>query len=332
MSEKLYLLTPAGRMVQGDCFAGSDKDQNGRPRVDKSGQPKMQWYIGLAIAKTDPDFAVFWGQVQQKAAIDFPNGAAGMPTFAWKLIDGDAPEHAGKEGFPGHYILRLTTGYAPTVIDTAYQVLTDPNAVKRGYFLQVSVSVAGNGEPPNGKPGVYINPMQIMLIGYGVEISNAPPPEQVFANRATILPPGASATPLAPASAGVAVGLPGAAAVPLQVAPAAAIPGQPAPVPGYAPQPGAVVPGAGPPTYAVPPAAIPVALQPAVAAVPVAPVPQAAPPLPGAVVPAQPVVAAIPGQPVPVAPAAAVVPVAGFLAPQPAPIAGQINPATGLPF
>ena len=300
MSEKLYLLTPAGRLVQGDCFKGSDKDANGRPRVSQSGQPKMQWYMGLAIANTDPAFATFWAQVQAKAQEDFPNGSAQLPTFAWKLIDGDATEHASKPGFPGHYVLRLTTGFQPQVIDRARQQITDPETVKRGCYLQVAVSVQGNSEPQTGKPGVYINPMTVMLIGYGEAISSAPPLDQVFATIAP-LPAGASATPLAPAPAGIAPtaapgAIPAVAGGPPVVA-ADAVPPVAAPLPAPIPVPAAS------PIYAAPAEAIPPAVAPVID--PVA----APPPMPGTVTPvtAAPVVAA------PVA--ATVTPAPGFLTP-----------------
>ncbi len=196
MTEKIFINTPAGRLVQGDCFRGSDKDQNGGTRTTKDGQPRVEWFIGLAIRKDDPNWPAFWSQVTQKAMMDFPQGETQLPAFAWKYVDGDAPDQISKTGCPGCHVLRLSTGIQPTVVDRNFTQLTDPNTVKRGYYVQVNVGICGNGQPSNGKPGVYMNPEMIMLLGYGEEITSGPSPEQIFANPAA-LPPGASATPLA---------------------------------------------------------------------------------------------------------------------------------------
>ena len=61
--EQVKLTTPVGRFVMGDAFNGSDKDQSGRPRFDKSGKPKVTFFMGLAIPKSDPGWQEFWQQV-----------------------------------------------------------------------------------------------------------------------------------------------------------------------------------------------------------------------------------------------------------------------------
>lgn len=258
MPEPIYLPTPVGRFVMGDCFVGDDTDHTGRPRVDKQGRPKMQWFVALACPKGD-EFNTFWAQVQQKAQMDFPGGECQSPTFAWKYEDGDSPKHAGKDGFAGCWILKMQSGFAPTIYDNTEhpQVINDPNAIKRGYFLQFQISVVGNGEPATGKPGIYVNGVAGMLMGYGAVITSGPSPEEMFAKRGA-LPPGASATPL-PAAQGVPGGTPPQQAGPgvLPAGPvtgvAGTVPAQPMPgmgpsVPGAtgAPsQPGAVAPAPG---------------------------------------------------------------------------------------
>ena len=252
MGELVTVITPVGRFVQGDAFAGSDKDHQGRPKTDKAGNPKMQWFVGLAIAKTDPGWAALWQTITEVAQRDFPAGEYGAPNFAWKVVDGDAQVNAGKEGFPGHFILRCTSGFAPTVHDNTPQalVLTDPNTVKRGYYVRLSLSIRGNGEPANGKPGLYLNLGMVQFCGYGPEIRGGPDPVAVFAAPAA-LPPGASATPVATGPAPAPAPTPGQQ----WVAPPAAgplgpgqdpahwqAPGAPSPQPG-APAPGYLAPG-----------------------------------------------------------------------------------------
>ncbi len=328
LNQSLVIVTPVGRFVQGDVWTGNPNDMQGRARP--SGP---QWYVGLACLK-GPEWDTFWQQVVAKAQADWPQGQWQLPAFAWKLVDGDDPKHAAKEGFPGHYILRLASNYAPRVVDSqpvpqpipapAIDLATGrrlPSDVERGCYLQVQVGIVGNDNVE--KPGVYLNLGLTMRVGYGSAIQSGPPPEQVFAQRGA-LPAGASQVPVAQ---------PAGAAVPA----AAAVPGQPVPQPatGTVPgQPAAAGPGMVPAQPAPVAGAIPGQPNAAAGAVPPTAVPGAPAAIPGAVgapaaVPGQPapVAGAVPGQPVAGAPqvavgvpgavpgAAGVVPNAGFLQP-----------------
>ena len=277
MSESTYELTPVGRFVQGDCFAGSDKDHQGNQRRDQQGNPKIQWFVGLAIQK-GPEFDTFWAKVQAKAQLDFPQGDWGQPGFAWKCEDGDAAKHVGKDGFANSWVLKLTSGYAPKVFfgigQATPQAIVDPNQVRRGAYLQVEVGICGNSQKPaaaGGKPGMYLNLGRVLLVGYGPEISSAPPVEEVFKNRGA-LPPGASTTPMAAAPVQPGQALPAGTVVPAQ-APLPAGGVVPGPPQAVAVQPGAPVapqPGFLQPTAAPAPAAQPAAAP----AMPGQPVPQ----------------------------------------------------------
>ncbi|MEE9393721.1 MAG: hypothetical protein V3W41_14555 [Planctomycetota bacterium] len=322
MAETLYLTTPVGRLVQGNCFEGQTKDQQGRPLVNRQNEPKTVWYIGIAIPK-GPEWDQMWSQISAKGQFDFPGGEWNLPDFSWKAADGDGPLYAGREGYAGCWILKCQGGYAPRVYDNQPQPqqIVNTKAIKRGDFVQVGLGVSGNGQTgPGSKPGVYMNPEQIMLAAIGAEIQTGADPAATFANRGA-LPPGAQPVP-------VGWGAPGAVPTPYGQ-PAMGPPGVPAPAPLPAQ-----------PQYAQPVAAPPVA----------------APPMPGAVAP--PVVAPQPATPVAGPPAApgvmvpgvpagpAVAPAPGFLqpgqtaAPGPVPVPGQwpvaeapvINPATGLPY
>lgn len=258
MSEKTKILTPVGRIVAGDVWKGNDKDAEGRPLVVKTGpnagQPRLSYYIGLAIAKNDPAWPALWATIDQVAKAQFPHlfDASGQcinPQFAFKVTDGDSniPNTKGKkpcerEGYPGHWILNFSNGFAPDVYTAGgKEVLTDPNTVKRGYYVRIYGDIDGNGSAQ--QPGIYLNHSLVELAGYGEEIQSGPD-GSVFAETAAQLPAGASATPLASQTT-IAQGQ-------------AAGPGQTAPGPqtGGAPGPGATAtapppnttagPGAGP--------------------------------------------------------------------------------------
>ena len=132
------ILTPVGRIVQGDVFKGHDKDMDGNPLTDKQGNPRQSFFIALAISKQDPAVQPLLAQMQQEANASWPQGQAQRPDFAFKMLDGDAPANKDKEGFAGHYILRFNSSFAPKCYSKGGQeVITDPNAIKRGYYVRV---------------------------------------------------------------------------------------------------------------------------------------------------------------------------------------------------
>jgi hypothetical protein len=280
MSVKYDFLTPVGRIVQGSPFEEQTTNMEGQPLVDANGQPAKRWFVGIAFPKSNPEIGVLLTKMQEVARAGFPHlfNAQGQPvtTFAWKIIDGDtAVDDKGKpyntrEGFAGHYVVRFTSGFAPRCYDSGNNVLTDGNAIKRGFYVRLSGNVVPNYN--QRKPGLYWNFNMVQLCGYGPEIMTGPDAATVFGAAPIALPAGASATPVAPVSAppaGAVPGVPGAVpGVP------GAVPGVPGAVPGV---PGAVpgVPGAVPGVPgAVPPAQAPTAyLNPAVPAAPAAPAP-----------------------------------------------------------
>lgn len=303
MSENF--LTPVGRMVQGDCFEPQTKDQQGNPRVIKTGpnagQPNPQFYVGVAFRKDDPQWPAFWAILDRVARAAwpqfFPNpqGPCTNPKFAFKVLDGDGYDTQGrsnatKEGFAGHWVVRFTTAFPPKCYPVgryaAHDLITDKTLLRRGYYVRVAGTVKSNENPTN--PGLFLNFDLVELAGYGPEIVSGPDANAVFGGQpAAALPPGASATPLAapPApAAGPAPG-PGPGAYPPAPAPGpAAYPPAPAPAPGPAPY---VPPAPGPAPMTPPPATgypapmagpAPAPIAPAPAPAPVAP--PAAPPQP----------------------------------------------------
>lgn len=273
--------SPVGRLVQGDVFTGSDKDQQGNPRVVKTGPnvgtPQVQWFAGVAFAKNDPAWPAFYALLYGVAATAWPqyfpqgvNGACTNPKFAFKIIDGDGHDEKGqpwntREGFAGHWVVRFTNGFPPKVVrhmgGGTYVEVTNPKEMKRGDYVQMSGNIVTNGNQQN--PGVYVNFNLVNLVGFGQEIQSGPDAAQAFGSTSAALPPGASPIPLAPAAAPP----PGAAPPPL---PAQAPPGMPAPAAAPPPIPGAgappypgymATPGGPPPAPAAPPPAPPPARQ-----------------------------------------------------------------------
>jgi hypothetical protein len=194
-------LTPVGRIVQGDLFTAQTTNMEGKPLVNSDGTARVQYFIGLAIAKNDPAWPALWQLICTRAQADFPRGESQLPTFAWKVLDGDAPNNNQKEGFAGHWVLRLTSGFAPQCYSAGgVAKIVDPNAIKRGYYVRAYGSVKGNGN--SLKPGMYLNISMVELCGYGAEIVSGPQGDAVFgAAPVAHLPPGASATPMAPMAA-----------------------------------------------------------------------------------------------------------------------------------
>jgi hypothetical protein len=259
-------------------------DQQGRPRLVQSGpnagQPAPQLYIGVAFHKQDPAWPAYYAELVREAAEgfpqlfpngprpDMPNGGCVLPTFAFKIVDGDGFDTTGKsnatkEGFAGHWIVRYTGGFAIKVFRAAgggHTEITNPADMKRGYFVRVAHTAKANGNAQ--KPGLYLSPSLVELTAYGEEIISGPSPSEAFAAPAA-LPPGASPVPLAPAA------MPGAAA-PLAGAPPAMPPsGAPGGTPGVgAPPPSHTGPGVPPTAYPSSPAPAAYAPPPATAAAP----------------------------------------------------------------
>ena len=243
MSNKpTQLLTPVGRLVQGDCFEPQTKDSDGNPLLIKNGpnvgQPRVDYFMAIAIPKTDVGYNELWAKIHGEARASFPSlfdaqGACINPKFAFKVMDGDSqvPNTKGakpcdKVGFPGNWVVSFSGGFAPKcyiINNGAAQLITDPTMLKRGYFIRIAGSVKGNGS--NQQPGIFMNHSMVELVGYGEEIISGPNAEDVF-GAAAALPVGASATPLAgtamaaPAMAAPAMAAPGAGpAAPVQPAP-----------------------------------------------------------------------------------------------------------------
>jgi hypothetical protein len=275
MAERLSFTTPVGRLVGGSLYDPETTDYDGKPLVDKSGAPRQNFNFGVALPKTAQHWAnePWGGQIWQLAHAAFPNGETQRHDFAWKITDGDSqiPNKRGRkpcerEGYPGHWVIWFSGGFAPKVYNAdGSQQIVEPNAVKPGYYVQVFGNVTDN--KPSQSPGLYINHTYVALVGYGPEIQVGPDVSAAGFGQNVVLPPGASAVPVAGA---------------FNPAPAPAVPSQPAmPPTTFTPPPAAPAsaPAPLPPVAVAPmPSILAVPGQPVAPAVPAAPVAPPAPP------------------------------------------------------
>jgi hypothetical protein len=244
MSTSVNLTTPVGRLVEGSLYKGNTTDAEGNALVVKNGpnkgQPRVEFYFALAIPKGQGEThwaQTAWGrQIWDLGNALFPN-VAQSPKFAWKITDGDStiPNTKGRkpcerEGFPGHWVLRFSSGFAPRIFRQEggqFVQMIEPDAVKLGYYIQVNGNIDGNGS--SQQPGVFLNHSMVCFSGYGTEIVVGPDASSAGFGAAP-LPAGASATPLASSVPLPAVGgVPG--AVPAPLIPSPGVPGVPVPVP-----------------------------------------------------------------------------------------------------
>jgi hypothetical protein len=227
---------PPGRVVMGSLFELQTKDQQGRERE------KPNIFFGVAVPKTDPEVAAVLNIINQTAQAYYGNThiaaqlAMGLnaPNFAWKVDDGDSEKNKGREGFAGCWVFRFSTSIYPVKTGDSQNNPIDPSTIKCGYY----VDIAGNCTPnelTDKNAGVYLNPVVVRLLGYGKEIQQGPSVAQAFANRAAVLPAGASALP-------VATGTPGGAPGPIGQ-PAPATPAAPGGFPGIGGAPTPPAPG-----------------------------------------------------------------------------------------
>lgn len=207
-TQKVNLTSPVGRIVAGNLYKPNVTDFDGKPLTVKTGpnagQPRTNYFFALAILKgPEPHWAhtVWGGKIWQVGNTLFPQ-AAQRPDFAWKIEDGDStiPNKRGKkpcdnEGWPGHWIIRFSGGFAPKVYrpeGAGFVQVMEPDYVKPGYFVEVYFNVDGNDNQNNS--GVYINYDMICFRAYGPEIVFGPNVNEAGFGQSQ-LPAGASMTP-----------------------------------------------------------------------------------------------------------------------------------------
>lgn len=258
----IEITTPIGRLVQGGLALREEKDDKGNVKRDEQGQPIKSVFMALAIAKDNPEWPAFYAAIYKEAVESFPqlvqNGVITHPSFSLKVMDGDGMDSNGKPnstkpGMAGHMILKLSTRFVPGCFHEgkfgAMDQIQEPDkAIKPGYFIRARLVVKGNDWKPgsNTKPGIYLNPSLISLVGYGPIIQSASAdPNEAFKQPAAYTPQGMSSTPVGGSESGSLPPPPGSASAGLPPPPGAGTP--PPAGAGLPPPPGASGGGLPPP-------------------------------------------------------------------------------------
>jgi hypothetical protein len=224
---RLDLTLPPGRFVSGSLTEKVTTDMDRKPI-----EPEKQSYdFGMAFDKIDPTtgqpgaIVTTLNEILQFAAAGYqqhPGIVARINAyfqtfsgFSMKVSDGDKPSARTNEvnpNFAGKYILWFSTMLDVKTCDINNSPI-DSASVKRGWFCDMTASVAINGRTDHNA-GIYLNPEWIRLVAEGDEIVGGRSADSAFNGTAAApaaLPPGArplGSTPATPA------GLPGAGQAP----------------------------------------------------------------------------------------------------------------------
>ncbi|WDQ26679.1 hypothetical protein e2701_00068 [Klebsiella phage e270.1] len=252
-------VTPVGRLVGGSFFDMNTSDHENKPLAPE----KYNWWVGLAFPKTaanwweeQGELGVVFQAILKAAGAHYVNGETQQPTFAWKITNGDDPKHAGKTGYPGHWVIGFSRNVAIDacpLYNAQFQPVIDKNQAKKGYYYRISGSTSPNGRTGN-QAGMYINMEMAQLLYAGEEIISGPAPASVF-GAVPAMPAGATAIGAAPTPVAAPTPAPTPAAAPVAAPTPAAAPvaaPTPAAAPVAAPTPAAA------PVAAPTPAAAPV--------------------------------------------------------------------------
>jgi len=205
-------LSPVMRMVQGGPFEAQTKNMNGGPLTTMAGVPTQRYFLAGAVPKNDPNWPAFYNLLHQTAMQGFPSlfdprtGQCLSQQFSMKVADGDDTSitkpgdtpNAQKEGFAGHWIVKFSSSFAPSVYYAGHyaphEAITDPKVLNRGDYIRVSGSVQSNDNAQ--KPGIYVNLNMVEFAGKGVPIVSGPDAGAVFGAAAAQLPQGAQPLPM----------------------------------------------------------------------------------------------------------------------------------------
>lgn len=203
MAQSEMIVSPVGRYVHGSLTDKRDTDMDGRPIPED----KQQFEVGIAFRKDDPNINGVFQKIMQHAWTEFaraPNiqqviQSFNLDQFSWKISDGDRPNRKGQtnQNTVGHWVFYFKSSFPISVCDQRNATM-DPANLKRGYFVDVAFTCAGNGEMGD-RAGVYLNPQIVRFIAYGEEIRGGISADEAFKGHSvpTQLPPGASVTPVA---------------------------------------------------------------------------------------------------------------------------------------
>lgn len=207
-----------GRIIwkSGDLFKGQPQVIYGTqtPKLDKTGKQAIQYGFGLAVPKMkdgqpNAELQDFMATMQSEALKVYPSGHI-PPSFAWKFKDGDtAIDEKGvpyntRPGYAGCIVFSLTTQMPINWFryEAGKNILIN-EGVKCGDYVRTQVTLKAHPAEGAGKPGMYLNPNAVQLVGYGEEIvstgaSMRADGDSIFGATAPVVPQGASTMPVAP--------------------------------------------------------------------------------------------------------------------------------------
>lgn len=199
------ILLPVGRMLGGSVYKPVPviDDATKLQKVNARGELRAKYKVVVGIPKGAEQH---WNQTEWGAKI-WAEGAAAfpahhaLPTFFWKIHDGDAPwvnddgETVEMTERRRHWVIRTETELRqPILCNDKGESLTTEDAIVPGYFVQIVIDVLGNGAPKS--QGVYVNPLIVAFIAFGAKIASGTTDTKKFTFGGA-LPAGASMTPVA---------------------------------------------------------------------------------------------------------------------------------------
>ena len=197
-------------VIGDDLFSGGQAKAYGtnNPKLNSKGQQFREYGFGLAVPKANlnqnPD--EIWASIHEVAQRLY--GTSPIPQgFHYKWVDGDTgtlkdgtPVNT-KEGYPGHIVFTCKTTFPITFFkydETQKQNVQVNEGIYCGDYVNVQLNIGGH---VGVNAGLYLNPNMVQFVGHGKRIVNQPSANAVFGQGAPVLPPGASATPVAHPSA-----------------------------------------------------------------------------------------------------------------------------------
>lgn len=181
------ITTPIGRVVQGDVFEAQTKNMAGQRLVDSRGNPRVQYFVAVAVPKAEA--AAIVAAIKKEADAGFRDGEPSRDNFSWKYVDGDSAAEnrrgnrpCDQEGFAGCYVFKFSSGFAPEVFDTSNSELIDPASIKRGDYVRIAATIKANGSQQY--PGVYLSHRAVQFVRSGEPIRSGVDAESLFGSPA----------------------------------------------------------------------------------------------------------------------------------------------------
>jgi len=200
------ILSPVGRLVQGNVFEGATTNMEGQLLTFKDGRPRQEFFIAVAFPKDNSEVDEMLSKINEEGKLGFPKlfpkGKDCInPNFSWKVQDGDSeiPNSRGnrncdRAGFPGNHVLTFKSSYCPKVYKKGGEFeLSHPDDIKRGYYVRVLFNVKANGS--SQRPGMFLNQIAVELYGLGDEIRSEPAYGSAFTQEAANAPKGVKDIP-----------------------------------------------------------------------------------------------------------------------------------------